>query len=66
MFEGCTIGAKNFGNRFFLFKNRDLRYENFKDQAIFTNDIFGVTGVNIGTSELTGVSIGVNRWGLAA
>ena len=65
MVEGCTIGAKIIRNQFFLFKNRDLRYENFQDQATFDDEIFAVTGVNIGTDELAGVSIGVNRWGLA-
>jgi hypothetical protein len=66
MVEGCTIGAKVISNHFFLFKNKDLRYNDFKDQAIFDDNIFAVTGVNIGTGELSGVSIGINRWGLAA
>ena len=66
MVEGCTIGAKVISNHFFLFKNKDLRYNDFKDQAIFDDNIFAVTGVNIGTGELSGASIGINRWGLAA
>jgi hypothetical protein len=66
MVDDCTIGAKIIGKKLFMFKNRDLRYENFKDQATFDDHLFAVTGVNIGTDELVGVSIGVNRWGLAA
>lgn len=66
MIEGCTIGAKIISNHFLMFKNKDLRYENFQDQVIFDDEIFAVTGINIGTEEITGVSIGVNKWGLAA
>ena len=61
MVDGCKIGAKIVNNQFFMFKNRDLRYENFKDQASFDDQVFAVAGVNIGTSELAGVSIGINR-----
>ena len=66
MVDGCTIGAKIVGKQYFMFKNRDLRYENFQDQAIFDDRILAVTGVNIGTDEPAGVSIGVNRWGISA
>lgn len=66
MVDGCTIGAKIIDNRYFMFKNRDLRYENFQDQAIFDSQVFAITCVNIGTDEPAGISIGVNRWGLSA
>jgi len=64
--DGCTIAAKRIGDGAFLLKNRDLVYENFKDSAIFDDSVFAVTGVNIGTGKKAGVSIGLNKWGLAA
>jgi len=64
--DGCTIGAKVVGARAFLFKNRDLVYEDFKDSAMFDDAVFAVTGVNIGSGAKAGVSIGFNKWGLAA
>ncbi len=66
MTGGCTIGAKIVGDRYLLFKNRDLVYEDYKDQCIFENDIFAVIGIKIGAGVDMGASIGVNRWGLAA
>jgi hypothetical protein len=65
MSEGCTLGAKIIGPRYFMFKNRDLLYPDFKDQAMFDDSIFAVTGVHIGSGVPMGVSIGVNRWGLS-
>ena len=66
MTGGCTIGAKIVGDRYLLFKNRDLVYEDYKDQCIFEDDIFAVVGIKIGAGIDMGASIGVNRWGLAA
>ncbi len=66
MTGGCTIGAKIVGDRYLLFKNRDLVYENYKDQCIFEDDIFAVIGIKFGAGIDMGASIGVNRWGLAA
>jgi hypothetical protein len=66
MADGCTIGARRVGARTFLFKNRDLVYEDFKDHAVFGDDFFAVTGVNIENGDPAGVSIGVNKTGLAA
>ncbi|RDE17553.1 MAG: hypothetical protein C4K49_02260 [Candidatus Thorarchaeota archaeon] len=64
--DGCTIGAKVVGARALLFKNRDLVYEDFKDSAIFDDTLFAVTGMNIGSGAKAGVSVGFNKWGLAA
>ncbi|MHA1962479.1 MAG: carcinine hydrolase/isopenicillin-N N-acyltransferase family protein [Candidatus Thorarchaeota archaeon] len=66
MVDGCTIVARRVGPRVFLGKNRDLVYEDFKDHAVFGDDYFAVTGVNIENGEPAGVSIGVNKSGLAA
>ncbi|MGY5861506.1 MAG: carcinine hydrolase/isopenicillin-N N-acyltransferase family protein [Candidatus Thorarchaeota archaeon] len=66
MTGGCTIGAKIVGDRYLLFKNRDLVYDNYKDQCIFEDDVFAVIGIKIGAGIDMGASIGVNRWGLAA
>ncbi|MHA2117984.1 MAG: hypothetical protein ACW98J_03610 [Candidatus Thorarchaeota archaeon] len=65
MSEGCTLGAKIIGPRYFMFKNRDLVYPDFKDHAVFDDTIFAVTGVHIGSGVPMGVSIGVNKWGLS-
>ncbi|RDE16291.1 MAG: hypothetical protein C4K47_01885 [Candidatus Thorarchaeota archaeon] len=66
MSDGCTIAAKRVGDGLFLLKNRDLVYEDFRDSALFDDTLFAVSGVNIGTGTKAGVSIGVNKWGLAA
>ncbi|UCE09257.1 MAG: hypothetical protein JSW61_09785 [Candidatus Thorarchaeota archaeon] len=66
MADGCTIGARRVGPRTFLFKNKDLVYEDFKDHAVFGEDYFAISGVNIQDGEQAGFSIGVNRAGLAA
>ncbi|MHA2071774.1 MAG: hypothetical protein ACW985_08310 [Candidatus Thorarchaeota archaeon] len=65
MSEGCTLAAKIIGPRYFMLKNRDLVYPDFKDHAVFDEAIFAVTGVHIGSGVPMGVSIGVNRWGLS-
>jgi hypothetical protein len=66
MTGGCTIGAKIVGDRYLLFKNRDLVYVDYHNQCIFEDDIFAVIGIKIGAGIDMGASIGVNRWGLAA
>lgn len=66
MTGGCTLGAKIIGPRYFLFKNRDLVYPDFKGSAKFDDVLFAVTGVHIGSGIALGASIGVNRWGLSA
>jgi len=66
MSGGCTLGAKIVGNRYFLLKNKDLVYRDFRDTVVFDDAIFGVTGVKIGTGEPAGISIGFNKWGLSA
>jgi hypothetical protein len=66
MSGGCTIGAKRHGMRYFLFKNKDLPYVDFKDSAVFDDEIFAIAGIDTNAEEREGVSIGVNRWGLAA
>jgi len=63
--SACTIGAKKLPGRLYLFKNRDLVYEDFKDRAVFTDRMFAVTGVDIAEGIEKGVSIGVNSSGLA-
>ncbi|MHA2142002.1 MAG: carcinine hydrolase/isopenicillin-N N-acyltransferase family protein [Candidatus Thorarchaeota archaeon] len=65
MSEGCTLAAKIIGPRYFMIKNKDLVYPDFKDNAVFDDTIFAVTGVHIGSGVPMGVSIGVNRWGLS-
>ncbi len=66
MSGGCTLAAKIIGPRYFMLKNRDLVYPDFKDHATFDEVIFAVAGVHIGTGVPMGVSIGVNIWGLSA
>lgn len=63
--SACTIGAKKLPGRLYLFKNRDLVSEDFKDKAIFNNRMFAVTGVDIADGVDRGISIGINRSGLA-
>ena len=65
MAAGCTIAAKRFGDRYFLLKNRDLVYDDFKDSVSFDEEIFAVVGMDIGSGVSSGVSLGVNRWGLS-
>ena len=64
--DGCTAGAKIIGDRYYLLKNRDLIWGGFRDTIVFENDVFFVTGVNVGDGELSGASFGFNRSGLAA
>ncbi|MFW9849073.1 MAG: hypothetical protein ACFFF4_08030 [Candidatus Thorarchaeota archaeon] len=66
MSGGCTIGAKKLPGRLYLFKNRDLIYDDFKDRVIFDDRLFAITGIDIGEGVERGVSLGVNSAGLAA
>jgi len=65
MSDGCTLAAKIIGPRYFMLKNRDLVYPDFRDHAAFDDTVFAVTGVHIGSGDPMGVSIGVNRWGFS-
>ena len=62
----CTSGAKVIGDRYYLLKNRDLRWGGFRDTLVFENDVFIVTGINVRDGDFMGASFGVNRGGLAA
>ncbi len=64
--DGCTALAKIVGNRYLLAKNRDLVWTDFTDSAIFDDDVFLVSGVDVSNAKPCGASIGVNRWGLSA
>jgi hypothetical protein len=48
-----------------LFKNRDLTADSHKDELVYDVDTFGVRGIDMNTSKVTGLTIGVNRHGLA-
>ncbi len=65
MADGCTAGAKIIGDRYYLLKNRDLIWGGFRDSIIFDEDVFFVTGVNVGDGESCGASFGFNNSGLA-
>ena len=65
MSDGCTLGAKKLPGRFYLFKNRDLTYSDFRNNLVFDERIFAVTGVDIATGTSIGASVGVNSSGLA-
>jgi hypothetical protein len=65
MNAGCTIGAKRVPERFYLFKNRDLVYPDFRDHLIYDERVFAVAGINIADGSESGVSIGINSSGLA-
>jgi hypothetical protein len=64
--DGCTAVAKIVGNRFYLAKNRDLIWTDFKDSIVFEDDVFLVRGVDVSNAKPCGASFGVNRWGLSA
>jgi len=38
--DGCTVGAKIIGDRFYLLKNRDLILGGFRDTIVFEDDVF--------------------------
>ncbi|MBS3795603.1 MAG: hypothetical protein KGY80_11935 [Candidatus Thorarchaeota archaeon] len=48
-----------------MFKNKDLLNKNHVDNLVFNNQMFAVSGVVIGSGERAGVSIGINKHGLA-
>jgi len=53
-------------HRTLLFKNRDLNAAaDHKDQLFYDIDCFGVKGKNTVTGEMGGLTVGVNRYGLA-
>ncbi len=52
-------------NKTLLFKNRDLYSTAHKDALLHDVDAFGVRGIDMVTGKTNGLSIGVNRYGLA-
>jgi len=61
---GCTVGVIRLSGGMFFFKNRDLEPEYCHNQITVyqsTPDFHALKGVNLKTSDLEGVSIGVNR-----
>lgn len=64
--DGCTVGAKIIGDRYYLLKNRDLISGGFRDTIVFENEVFFVTGINTSDGEFGGASFGFNKSGLAA
>lgn len=48
-----------------LFKNRDLKSANYKDEIFYDVDCFGVRGIDVVTDQVAGLAVGVNRNGLA-
>lgn len=66
MAGGCTSGAKRIGSRYFLFKNRDLIWEDFSDSVVYDRDVFLVRGADVAAGTTTGAAFGVNKHGLAA
>ncbi|MGY5853229.1 MAG: carcinine hydrolase/isopenicillin-N N-acyltransferase family protein [Candidatus Thorarchaeota archaeon] len=52
-------------NKTVLFKNRDLDSAGHKDDIFYDIDCFGVRGIDMSTAHHSGLSIGVNRYGLA-
>ena len=63
--DGCTVGAKIIGDRFYLLKNRDLILGGFRDTIVFEDDVFYVAGINPSEGEQTGAAFGFNKSGLA-
>ncbi len=52
-------------NKTLLFKNRDLYSTSHRDVLFHDVDGFGVRGIDMVTGKISGLSIGVNRYGLA-
>ncbi|MBS3794778.1 MAG: hypothetical protein KGY80_07775 [Candidatus Thorarchaeota archaeon] len=48
-----------------LFKNRDLLNTNHADELFYDVDCFGIRGIDRATGEKSGLTVGVNRYGLA-
>ncbi|MFW9997562.1 MAG: carcinine hydrolase/isopenicillin-N N-acyltransferase family protein [Candidatus Odinarchaeota archaeon] len=64
---GCTVGAKIIGQTLLVFKNKDFKVESHSDKLSMEHShAFGVYGVDLGTQQMAGFSIGVNHHGLAA
>ena len=62
-FAGAVILRKY--KKTLLFKNRDMTIQDHRDELFYDVDSFGVRGVNNVTEETEGLTIGVNRNGLA-
>ncbi|MFW9957976.1 MAG: carcinine hydrolase/isopenicillin-N N-acyltransferase family protein [Candidatus Odinarchaeota archaeon] len=48
-----------------LFKNRDMISQNHRDEIFYDVDCFGIRGINNATGKVEGITIGINRHGLA-
>jgi len=48
-----------------LFKNRDMISQNHRDELFYDVDCFGIRGINNATGKVEGITIGINRHGLA-
>jgi len=48
-----------------LFKNRDMISQNHHDELFYDVDCFGIRGINNATGKVEGITIGINRHGLA-
>ncbi|MFW9953951.1 MAG: carcinine hydrolase/isopenicillin-N N-acyltransferase family protein [Candidatus Thorarchaeota archaeon] len=62
-FAGAVILPEN--RKTLLFKNRDLISSDHRDTLFYDVDCFGVRGIDAGTSQISGLAIGVNRHGLS-
>ncbi len=66
MSGACTAGAKVIGNRYLIFKNRDLIWPDFLDSVVFDDQVLLVEGADVESGLATGAAFGVNVHGLAA
>ncbi|MFX0184767.1 MAG: carcinine hydrolase/isopenicillin-N N-acyltransferase family protein [Candidatus Hodarchaeota archaeon] len=66
---GCTTGAKilDNGHTVVVFKNKDFKKMSHNDKISMEHThAFGIRGVDLGTQQMAGFSIGANQYGLAA
>ncbi len=49
-----------------LFKNRDLTTSAHSDELFYDVDAFGIKGIDPVTGQVSGIAVGVNRYGLVA
>lgn len=66
---GCTVGAKILENEnaLIVFKNKDFQVKSYSDQlSLEHSHAFGVRGVDLSSKNLSGFSIGFNKYGLVA
>jgi len=64
MTYGCTVGVVRLPSGFLFFKNRDLLWAYLERRILVfesTPEFYALRGINLKTSNLEGVSIGVNR-----